>query len=85
MLGAATALYLVASPTARRYAQPMMVFSQTVPVFALAPLLTESYDESITGFCWLSEKSQRTTALVWQLVQFSRMKTRCGMTGGAPG
>ena len=39
-------------------------------VLALAPLLSGSYDESISGLCWLSEKSQRTTALVWQLVQF---------------
>ena len=40
VLGAGTSLYLMASPTARRLLLPLMVFSQTVPVFALAPLLT---------------------------------------------
>ena len=39
-LGAATALHLMVSPTARRIALPIMVFSQAVPVFALAPILT---------------------------------------------
>lgn len=40
VLGAATALYLMMSSTARRYVMPMLVLSQTMPVFALAPLLT---------------------------------------------
>lgn len=40
LLGAATALHLMVSPAARRIALPIMVFSQAVPVFALAPLLT---------------------------------------------
>ena len=40
VLGAGTSLYLMASSTARRLLLPLMVFSQTVPVFALAPLLT---------------------------------------------
>ena len=40
VLGAATALHLMASPMARRLIQPIMVFSQAVPVFALAPILT---------------------------------------------
>ena len=39
-LGAVTALHLMVSPAARRIALPIMVFSQAVPVFALAPLLT---------------------------------------------
>lgn len=39
-LGALTALHLMVSPTARRIALPIMVFSQAVPVFALAPILT---------------------------------------------
>ncbi|WP_417767747.1 ABC transporter permease [Stappia sp.] len=39
-LGAATALHLMVSPAARRIALPIMVFSQAVPVFALAPILT---------------------------------------------
>lgn len=39
-LGAATAIGLAASRTARQLAQPILVFSQAVPVFALAPLLT---------------------------------------------
>lgn len=39
-LGAATALYLMVSPLARRFLLPIMVFSQAVPVFALAPILT---------------------------------------------
>ncbi len=39
-LGAATALHLMASPTARRFLAPVLVFNQAVPVFALAPVLT---------------------------------------------
>lgn len=44
MLGAAlgfvSAIGLVASPTARALVRPILVFSQAVPVFALAPILT---------------------------------------------
>lgn len=40
VLGTATALYLMMSNTARRFVMPILVLSQTVPVFALAPLLT---------------------------------------------
>jgi len=40
VLGALTALWLKASPTARSLLLPAMVLSQSVPVFALAPLLT---------------------------------------------
>ena len=40
LLGAMTALHLMMSPLARRVLLPIMVFSQAVPVFALAPLLT---------------------------------------------
>jgi len=40
LLGVASALYLMISPTARRLLMPIMVFSQAVPVFALAPVLT---------------------------------------------
>ena len=40
VLGAATALYLMMSNTARRFVMPILVLSQTVPVFALAPMLT---------------------------------------------
>jgi putative hydroxymethylpyrimidine transport system permease protein len=39
-LGAATAIWLAASPLARSFVQPTLVFSQAVPVFALAPILT---------------------------------------------
>ncbi len=39
-LGFATALYLMVSPLAQRLLLPIMVFSQAVPVFALAPILT---------------------------------------------
>lgn len=39
-LGAATAVGLTLSPAMRRLALPAMVFSQAVPVFALAPVLT---------------------------------------------
>lgn len=39
-LGAGTAIWLAASPLARSLAKPALVFSQAVPVFALAPLLT---------------------------------------------
>ena len=39
-LGALTAVGLAASPLARRLVRPMLVFSQAVPVFALAPILT---------------------------------------------
>ncbi len=40
VLGAGTSLFLVVSGYARRLLLPLMVFSQTVPIFALAPLLT---------------------------------------------
>lgn len=39
-LGAATAIGLAASPAARAVVRPMLVLSQAVPVFALAPILT---------------------------------------------
>ena len=39
-LGVETALLLMVSRVARRVFHPVMVFSQAVPVFALAPLLT---------------------------------------------
>ena len=39
ILGAASALYLMISPFARRFFMPILVLSQTVPVFALAPIL----------------------------------------------
>ena len=37
-------------------------------LLALLPLLTDSYAESATGFCWLSER--RYAGLIWQLLQF---------------
>jgi len=40
VLGGVSAIGLAASPVARRLIRPMMVFSQAIPVFALAPLLT---------------------------------------------
>ena len=40
ILGGVSAIGLAASPVARRLIRPMMVFSQAIPVFALAPLLT---------------------------------------------
>ncbi|MEL7279803.1 MAG: ABC transporter permease [Pseudomonadota bacterium] len=39
-LGALSAIALAASPMARALIRPMLVFSQAVPVFALAPILT---------------------------------------------
>ncbi len=39
-LGMATALHLATSPAARALLRPILVFSQAIPVFALAPLLT---------------------------------------------
>ena len=39
-LGFVSAIALVASPTARALVRPILVFSQAVPVFALAPILT---------------------------------------------
>lgn len=39
-LGALSAIGLAASPTARALIRPVLVFSQAVPVFALAPILT---------------------------------------------
>ncbi len=39
-LGMATALQLEISPTARLFLRPILVFSQAIPVFALAPVLT---------------------------------------------
>lgn len=40
VLGAATAIQLALSKTAERLMLPILVFTQAVPVFALAPLLT---------------------------------------------
>lgn len=40
VLGMLTALQLMIYPPARRLVMPILVFSQAVPVFALAPLLT---------------------------------------------
>jgi putative hydroxymethylpyrimidine transport system permease protein len=40
VLGFASAILLAASPLARALLRPMLVFSQAVPVFALAPILT---------------------------------------------
>ncbi|MEX2518748.1 MAG: ABC transporter permease [Paracoccaceae bacterium] len=40
ILGAATAIGLALSPRLRALLQPILVFSQAVPVFALAPILT---------------------------------------------
>lgn len=40
LLGGLTALQLMISRTALRFVLPVLVFSQAVPVFALAPLLT---------------------------------------------
>ncbi|MEM9394799.1 MAG: ABC transporter permease [Pseudomonadota bacterium] len=40
LLGAATALSLASSRTAQELIRPMLVFSQALPVFALAPILT---------------------------------------------
>ncbi|KQI72165.1 ABC transporter permease [Loktanella sp. 5RATIMAR09] len=39
-LGFVSAVGLVASPTARALVRPILLFSQAVPVFALAPILT---------------------------------------------
>lgn len=39
-LGAVTAVGLAASPLARSLLRPILIFSQAVPVFALAPILT---------------------------------------------
>ncbi len=40
LLGALTALYLMVSPLAQRLLMPPLVLTQTIPVFALAPILT---------------------------------------------
>ena len=40
VLGSFTAICLAISPVARTIVRPMMVLSQALPVFALAPLLT---------------------------------------------
>ncbi|MDJ0612624.1 MAG: ABC transporter permease [Rhizobiaceae bacterium] len=39
-LGALTALHLMVSKTSRKLLMPILVFSQAIPVFALAPVLT---------------------------------------------
>ena len=39
-LGVATAIHLAASRSARVVIQPILVFTQALPVFALAPILT---------------------------------------------
>ncbi len=40
LLGAATALWLIAAPRARGVLEPALVLTQALPVFALAPILT---------------------------------------------
>jgi len=40
LLGALTALYLTMSTKAQRFLMPVLVLTQTIPVFALAPILT---------------------------------------------
>ncbi|SEK55356.1 putative hydroxymethylpyrimidine transport system permease protein [Roseovarius nanhaiticus] len=40
LFGGLTAIGLAASPIARSLVRPMLIFSQAVPVFALAPILT---------------------------------------------
>jgi len=40
LLGAATALHLAVSPLARRLLRPVLILTQALPVFALAPILT---------------------------------------------
>lgn len=40
LLGAGTAIWLASAPSVRALVQPILVFSQAVPVFALAPILT---------------------------------------------
>jgi putative hydroxymethylpyrimidine transport system permease protein len=40
VLGGLSAIALAASPMARALVRPMLVFSQAIPVFALAPILT---------------------------------------------
>ena len=40
LLGISTALHLEISPSARLFLRPILIFSQAIPVFALAPLLT---------------------------------------------
>lgn len=40
VLGVVTAIHLASSPLARRLILPILVFTQAVPVFALAPILT---------------------------------------------
>lgn len=40
LLGISSALILISQPSAQRWALPLMVVSQSIPVFALAPLLT---------------------------------------------
>ncbi|MBW4975246.1 ABC transporter permease [Roseovarius mucosus] len=40
ILGGLSAIGLASSPMARRLIRPIMVFSQAIPVFALAPILT---------------------------------------------
>ena len=37
---------------------------------SLMPLATDSYSMSSTGFCWISEESDRDLSLTWQMVQF---------------
>ncbi len=39
-VGIATAICLMMSPLAQRFVMPAMVFSQAIPIFALAPILT---------------------------------------------
>ena len=40
LLGAGTALHMAVSPAAKRFVRPLLVLTQALPVFALAPILT---------------------------------------------
>ena len=48
ILGAATALSLAASPLSMRAVKPLLIMTQAVPVFALAPLLTLWFGYGLT-------------------------------------
>ena len=49
ILGGISAIGLAASPIARALVRPMLVFSQAIPVFALAPVLTLWFGYGLTS------------------------------------
>jgi len=76
LLGVVTALYLMISDTARRFMMPILVLSQTLPVFALAPLLTLWFGYG------LFSKIVMTLLIIYFPVASTFFDGLCGTPGG---